>query len=132
MNQRAHRHNGGAARELRLRETWAEELLWEALRGRRLDGLKFRRQHPMGPFVLDFCCVERRIAIELDGGVHETQLEQDAAREELLIANGFRVLRFPNEDIFDRLPQVLEQIREAARGERPARPPGPGRTSGWT
>jgi very-short-patch-repair endonuclease len=61
------RRNVGVARELRDGETVAEELLWKALRDRRLDGFKFRRQHPVGRFVVDFCCLERRLAVELDG-----------------------------------------------------------------
>src|SRR5688572_28738934 len=84
--QSGHRHNVPAARDLRARETWAEDLLWTALRGRRLDGMKFRRQHPIGPFVLDFCCVERRLAIEVDGEVHATRREHDAERQALIAA----------------------------------------------
>ena len=95
MNARRldHRHNVPAARDLRTGETLAEDLLWEELRGRRLDGMKFRRQHPVGTFVIDFCCVEYRLAIELDGGVHEEQQEQDAEREAILAAAGYRVIR---------------------------------------
>src|SRR3954463_13277355 len=97
--QDRHRHNVPSARLLRARETWAEDLLWESLRGRRLDGLKFRRQHPIGPFVVDFCCTERRLAIELDGGVHADQREHDAEREAILITAGYTVFRFPNEQV---------------------------------
>jgi very-short-patch-repair endonuclease len=132
MGERTHRHNVAAARELRSRETDAEDRLWDALRGRRLDGLKFRRQHPVGPFVIDFCCVERRLAIEVDGGIHESQQERDAQRQQLLVATGFRVLRFANDDIQNRLPHVLAAIRTAAGEEPPSRPPGPGRSSGWS
>ncbi|MGH2614262.1 MAG: endonuclease domain-containing protein [Thermomicrobiales bacterium] len=109
-----HRHNVPAARDLRARETPVEELLWNELRGRRLDGLKFRRQHPIGPFVIDFCCAECRLAIELDGGIHDNQREHDAEREALLAAAGYRFLRFPNQAVRDRLPDVLEAIRVAA------------------
>jgi very-short-patch-repair endonuclease len=73
-----HRDNIPAARELRTRQTPAESILWDALRGRRLAGLKFRRQHPIGTFVVDFCCPDRRLAIELDGPVHAEQREHDA------------------------------------------------------
>ncbi|MBA2596820.1 MAG: DUF559 domain-containing protein [Chloroflexia bacterium] len=131
-NRYGHRHNVPAARELRQRETSAEELLWSALRGRRLDGLKFRRQHAIGPFVLDFCCVERRLAIELDGGVHRTQEARDADREALLAAAGYRVLRFPNAAVRDEFPRVLQEIRTVARQEPPPRPSAPGRHAGWT
>ena len=126
-----HRHNVVAARDLRARETWAEDLLWTALRGRRLDGMKFRRQHPVGPFVLDFCCVEQRLVIELDGQVHAEQREHDAEREALLLSAGYRVLRFPNEAVRDHLSQVLETIRTAAHEDPMPRPPAPGRQAGW-
>jgi very-short-patch-repair endonuclease len=125
-----HRHNVPAARELRARETWAEDALWEALRARRLDDLKFRRQHPIGPFVVDFCCADCRLVIELDGGVHADQQTHDAEREALLAASGYRVLRFPNSAVRDRLPEVLATIRAAVEDPRP-RPPAPGRRAGW-
>src|SRR3954467_8463058 len=105
--QDRHRHNVPSARLLRARETWAEDLLWESLRGRRLDGMKFRRQHPIGPFVVDFCCTERRLVIELDGGVHAEQQDQDAEREAILATAGYRVIRFPNQSIRANLPEVL-------------------------
>jgi very-short-patch-repair endonuclease len=88
--------------------------LWEELRGRRLDGLKFRRQHPVGPFVIDFCCAERRLAIELDGAVHASQRDHDAQREAILTAAGYRVMRFPNGAVLHRLPEVLSAIRSTA------------------
>jgi very-short-patch-repair endonuclease len=95
-----------------------------------LDGLKFRRQHPVGPFVLDFCCVARRLAIEVDGAVHATQRGHDAEREALLTTTGYRVLRFPNMAIEQDLSRVLAAIRKAAQ-EPPPRPGAPGRTAGW-
>src|SRR5262245_41572503 len=110
MNRRQkarHRHNVPSARLLRARETWAEDLLWEALRSRRLDGLKFRRQHPIGPFVVDFCCTEYRLAIELDGSVHADQREHDVQREAILAGAGYTVLRFHNEQLRNNLPDVL-------------------------
>ena len=131
MNDRSHRHNVPAARELRASETRAEDRLWEALRGRRLDGWKFRRQHPVGPFVLDFCCVERRLGIEVDGEVHATQRERDAEREGLIAATGYRILRCSNAEVQQELARVLAAIRAAARQEPPPRPPAPGRTPGW-
>ncbi|MDP8932510.1 MAG: endonuclease domain-containing protein [Actinomycetota bacterium] len=128
----SHHHNVPAARDLRARETWAEEQLWAALRGRRLDGLKFRRQHPIGAFVLDFCCVERRLAVDLDGEVHVTQRERDVEREALLAAAGYRVLRFPNAAVRDQLLHVLVAIQTAASEEPMPRPPAPGRQAGWS
>jgi very-short-patch-repair endonuclease len=127
---RQHRHNVPAARDLRQRETATEDLLWEALRDRRLDGLKFRRQHPVGSFVIDFCCLTLRLAIELDGGVHETRRHEDAEREGVLTAAGYRVLRFPNEAVCDRLSEVLAAIAAAAKDDRFPRPFVPGRRAG--
>jgi very-short-patch-repair endonuclease len=132
MNQRQirHRHNVPAARDLRRRETAAEDVLWEALRGRQLDGLKFRRQHPVGPFVLDFCCAEHRLAIELDGGVHAEQQEQDAERAAVLTAAGYRLIRFQNEAVHERMSDVLATIAAAARESPLLHPPVLGRRSG--
>jgi very-short-patch-repair endonuclease len=132
MNYRRNerRHNVPAARDLRARETSVEDILWEELRSRRLDGMKFRRQHPIGPFVVDFCCTEHRLVIELDGGVHAEQQEQDAEREAILAMAGYRVIRFPNQSIREDLPGVLAAIRLAA-GKTPLwHPPVPGRRSG--
>jgi very-short-patch-repair endonuclease len=114
-----HRQNVPAARDLRIRQTPAESILWEALRDRRLEGLKFRRQHPVGPFVLDFCCPACRLGIEFDGAVHAAQAEKDAERESLLTTAGYRILRFPNEAVRDNLPAVLDAIRGAAASELP-------------
>jgi 5-methyltetrahydrofolate--homocysteine methyltransferase len=93
--------------------------------------MKFRRQHPIGPFVLDFCCVERRLAIEVDGEVHAAQRGRDAEREALLNAAGYRLLRFPNAVVRDELPNVLATIQAAARDEPVPRPPAPGWAPGW-
>ena len=89
------------ARELRVRQTKAESLLWSVLRGRRLCGLKFRRQHPLPPFIADFACVEKRLIVELDGGYHDMIGEADRSRQSLLEANGWTVLRFGNEDVLN-------------------------------
>jgi very-short-patch-repair endonuclease len=126
-----HRYNVPSARELRTHQTPVELLLWEALRSRRLGGLKFRRQHPVGPFIVDFCCPEQRLAIELDGAVHATQREHDAEREELLAAAGYRLLRFPNEAVRDDLPAVLETVRAAAAQEPIPPSQRVSRTTGW-
>ena len=129
---RSHRHNIPAARELRQRETGAEDLLWDSLRGRRLNGLKFRRQHAIGPFVLDFCCVERRLAVEVDGAAHIGQEARYAEREALIAAAGYRILRFSNDAVRYRLDHVLEQISATARESSPPRPAAPGREAGWS
>ena len=127
---RKHRHNVPAARVLRTRETLVEDLLWEELRGRRLAGLKFRRQHPVGAFVVDFCCTECRLAIELDGEIHAEQQDRDAEREAILAAAGYRVIRFPNKPIRENLPEVLAAIKSAAREAPLWHSPVPGRRSG--
>ena len=127
----ARRQNVPAARTLRSRETPAEHLLWEALRGRQLAGLKFRRQHPIGPFVADFCCPERRVIVELDGKIHETQQDRDAEREDLLRATAYHILRFTNREVLTDLSGTLEQILSIAEslGKREAYPIA--RTQGW-
>jgi len=85
------------AKELRQSQTPAEKKLWEILRNRKLSGYKFRRQHPLGPFIVDFYCDEARLVIELDGNIHKQQKEYDVARGRWLEENGYRVLRFGNE-----------------------------------
>ncbi|GIW93850.1 MAG: hypothetical protein KatS3mg110_1896 [Pirellulaceae bacterium] len=87
------------ARELRARQTKAERLLWNVLRNRRLCGLRFRRQHPIGPFIVDFACIEKRIVVELDGGYHDDVYDSDLRRQKKIERMGWLVLRFRNEDV---------------------------------
>jgi len=89
------------ARALRRVMTTSEELLWRHLRGRGLSGEKFRRQVPIGPFIADFACLERRLIVELDGRPHEAPERQarDRHRDEFLTAHGWRVLRLTNERV---------------------------------
>ena len=96
------------ARCLRKKETWAEKLLWRWLRDRRLSSYKFRRQHPVGDYILDFFCEEARVAIELDGSQHgyPDQLRADAERDEYLATLNIKVLRFWNARL-RRQPQVV-------------------------
>jgi very-short-patch-repair endonuclease len=101
-----------AARHLRVHLTPAEKILWEALRKRQLNGLKFRCQHPVESFIVDFYCPQLRLIIEVDGGVHEQQVEYDAARTESLNHLGYRVMRFHNREVISNLSQVLQQIAE--------------------
>ena len=103
------------ARNLRREQTPAEKRLWLALRNRELAGLKFRRQHPYGQFILDLYCVEHQLAIEVDGGVHLSpeQAVHDSERSEFLAQRGVRVLRFTNEEVEKHLPDVLRKIIEA-------------------
>ena len=98
------------ARELRARQTEAESLLWYALRGRRLCGLKFRRQFPIEPFIADFACVEKRLVVEIDGGYHDYVYEEDQARQRHLESEGWQVYRFSNEDVLGDVEAVAIAI----------------------
>ena len=100
------------ARTLRQTATDAERLLWGAIRDRRLNGLKFRRQHSVGPYVADFICLDRMLIVELDGGQHTP--EADAPRTAYLERRGYRVLRFWNPDVLTGMDTVLETILAAA------------------
>ncbi|QMV62605.1 endonuclease domain-containing protein [Pseudomonas berkeleyensis] len=99
------------AKRLRLEMTDAEQRLWYYLRGHRFLGLKFKRQKPIGPYIVDFICTERWLAIELDGGQHQQQTEYDRQRERYLESRGYRVLRFWNHQVLAETEAVLEQIR---------------------
>lgn len=100
-------------RRLRKSMTDAERRLWRALRNRQLGGHKFRRQHPVPPYVVDFACVERRLIVEVDGGQHSGQEDADAARTRALQAQGFRVLRIWNNEVMENLEGVLAVILQA-------------------
>jgi very-short-patch-repair endonuclease len=104
---------GERARALRRSQTPPEAKLWDCLRGCTLCGLKFRRQCPVGPFVADFCCLEERLIIELDGPSHEGQQAHDAARTAWLAGHGFRVLRFTNEEVLTDREAVARAIAQA-------------------
>jgi very-short-patch-repair endonuclease len=101
------------ARELRHDLTQAETILWDALRNRRLNGMKFRRQHPLGPFIADFYCAEFRLIIELDGRIHNNSTDEDLARTVQMSDYGYRVIRFRNEEVENALPRVLSDIIKA-------------------
>lgn len=101
------------ARTLRKQQTNAEKLLWSRLRNRQLEGCKFRRQQPIGPYITDFLNLEPKLIIELDGGQHSEQQEQDNQRTRYLQALGYRVLRFWNHEVLGDLEAVLEAIRIA-------------------
>ena len=102
-------------RDLRRNSTEAEKILWERLRNRKLQGLRFVRQCPVGPFVADFCCRDRRIIIEVDGGVHslEQQAARDGERDAYLRGQSYIVLRFTNAEILTELETVLRKIAVA-------------------
>jgi very-short-patch-repair endonuclease len=101
------------ARALRRNSTDAERAIWRVLRDRRLEGIKFRRQVPIGPFVADFASITHRIVVELDGGQHSDSLA-DKQRDAFLTSEGWQVLRFWNNDVMRNRDGVLESIAQAA------------------
>jgi len=109
------------ARDLRRDMTDAERLLWRYLRRRQLAGRKFRRQHPVGKYIVDFVCIKEGLIVEVDGGQHADREEQDAARTVWLEGQGFRVLRFWNNEVLANIEGVREVIRRAV--ESKGRPP---------
>ena len=110
------------ARDLRRRPTRSEALLWEAVRKRRLNGVRFRRQHPLGPFVVDFFTAERKLIVEIDGTVHDTQAEADAERQAVIESAGYRFVRLRSEDVEADLATALRAIRYAMSGARSPHP----------
>lgn len=101
------------ARQLRHEQTPAEAKLWDLLRDRQLDGYKFRRQHPVGRFIADFCCPERKLIVEIDGPVHKKQTDRDEARTEAIQTLGYCVYRWTNAQVEQNLPEVLDALRRA-------------------
>lgn len=104
-----------AARDLRARQTGAEHALWQRLRAGRVGGVRFRRQQPLGPYILDFYCAAARLVIEVDGPIHERQRDYDRERDTYLAARGLRVLRFTNDAIVADLDGVVRAIRDGMR-----------------
>ncbi|MGA7711910.1 MAG: endonuclease domain-containing protein [Rhizomicrobium sp.] len=115
------------ARRLRHEATRPEQKLWFHLRGAQIGGFSFRRQHPVGPYVLDFYCSAAKLAIELDGDQHGTKeaLAYDAARTRFLSSKRIRVIRFANYELKDNLDGVIEGISRAL-ASTPTRPATPG------
>jgi very-short-patch-repair endonuclease len=100
------------AKRLRKNSTRAEAILWNKLKARQMEGIKFRRQQPIDNFIVDFVSFEKRIVIELDGGQHKLDKNKDSERDRMLTESGFKVLRFWNNEIFENLNGVLEVIRQ--------------------
>ena len=100
------------AKRLRRHHTETEMKLWSCLRARRFMGLKFRRQFPLEPYIVDFICLENKLIIEIDGGQHNERVKYDMKRTEYLNKLGYKVLRFWNSDIFNQFDIVLEEIRK--------------------
>ena len=125
--------NTKKARVLRNNMTDAERCLWQQLKRRQIAAVKFRRQQPIGPFIVDFVCFERRLIIEVDGGQHAEKITADAQRTRWLEAQGYRVLRFWNNDVLANVgavAQVIFDTVERASPPIPSFPPRGGRR-GW-
>jgi adenine-specific DNA-methyltransferase len=113
------------AKTLRKNLTDAERWLWQHLRNRGLSGHKFRRQHPIGPFIVDFVCIEKRGFIELDGSQHAGSLESDFKRSEYLRMKGYSVLRFWDNEVLREGESVLNVILSFLEGNSPSPLPYP-------
>ena len=110
------------AKHLRSHQTDAEQRLWYHLRAHQFMGLKFKRQKPLGRYIVDFICLERRLIIEIDGGQHAVRTAYDNRRDAWLRERGYRVLRFWNHEVLQVLDAVLERIRPAVLSTTPAQP----------
>ena len=110
------------AKTLRQDQTDAEGLLWHYLRNKQLDGYKFRRQQPIGPYIVDFACMSRKLVIELDGGQHAEQHNHDKKRDDYLRGKGYRILRFWNNEVFQNCMDVLEAVYQALVDPPPHQP----------
>jgi very-short-patch-repair endonuclease len=99
------------SRRLRSAQTDAEKKLWSAIRGGRFESLKFRRQFVIGQYIVDFCCIEKKLIVELDGGQHDERAAQDVLRTSVLEREGFGVIRFWNDEVLKDLEGVLERMR---------------------
>jgi very-short-patch-repair endonuclease len=115
----------GTARKLRSETTDAESHLWHALRNRQLNGFKFKRQAPFGPYITDFVCVEARLIVEADGGQRAGQAEADSVRTKYFEEGGYRVMRFWNNDILQNLEGVLQTIASELAEKTPSPQPSP-------
>lgn len=113
LGQKISPQKAARARELRRNMTQAERLLWDRLRANRLGGRHFRRQQVIAGFIVDFYCHAASLAVELDGAVHETQVDYDAQRDRALAAHGVHVLRFKNQQALENLDLVTETILQA-------------------
>lgn len=107
------------ARSLRKDPTDAESLLWYHLRDRRLGNHKFRRQHPIGPYFADFACLEAKLIVELDGGQHVDAATYDESRTRFIETQGYRVLRFWNNEVLTQTDAVRERILQALQEANP-------------
>ena len=105
------------AREHRRAGNEVEVLLWSRLRARRLGGFKFRRQFPIGSYIVDFCCLEKKLMIELDGSQHQDQRNQDENRSAYLMRSGYQVIRFWNNEVLQQTFRTCQRILEVLQNE---------------
>ena len=101
----------GLAREMRRDMTEAEDILWRRLKSGGLDGLRFRKQHPIGRYIVDFYCDEYKLIVEVDGAVHDKSKEYDSNRDAFLEGNGYTVLRVSNDDVMNDIEAAFGKIR---------------------
>ena len=113
------------ARQLRKNSTDAERLIWNNLRNRSLEGVKFRRQQSFGPYIVDFIAAEKKLVIELDGGQHAANKVLDKDRDHYIESEGYRVLRFWNNEVLQNTEGVLERIRQEILKDTPSPRPSP-------
>jgi len=109
----------GYAKENRQGATEAEEILWQELRNRKINGCKFRRQHPVEGYIPDFICLDKKLVVEVDGSYHDTEEQRklDEERTKFFGANGYREIRFTNDEVLNQLPVVLQKLKEALSSE---------------
>lgn len=98
------------AKQLRKRSTPSEQILWQYLRNRKLQGFKFKRQHPLYQYIADFYCHEKKLVIEVDGLIHEQQQVYDENRDKVLQQAGYTVVRFTNDQVLQNITHVLQSI----------------------
>ena len=110
------------AKRLRQEATDAERVLWREVRAHRFAGLKFKRQEPLGLYVVDFVCYEAKLIVELDGGQHANRQESDAERTRWLESRGFRVVRFWNNDVLTNTAGVMQEIEKEITRHSPPLP----------
>jgi len=122
------------ARQLRKNQTDAEQALWLHLRRRQLGAFRFRRQQPIGPYIVDFFCPKAKLVVEIDGGQHVERVEHDAERTQWLESRGYRVVRYWNNEVLRNIEGVLTDLQSYLLGHTPLPDPPPqgGRGSSGT
>jgi very-short-patch-repair endonuclease len=119
-HRRANQASFSFAKELRCELTLAERMLWHCLRMRQADGIRFRRQHAIGPYIADFCAVAELLIVEVDGGQHLDQEEYDRVRTKYFEEKGYRVLRFWNHEVLRDLDAVMQVILHELQSHTPS------------